>query len=106
MTPEPVFVDAGNSRVKIARFHDEGWEMMGSGDYEGNDGWKAVFEHSLEHATVVYTSVSDVFEGWLEQGHRPMTDRLIPLRAADIPPARLDYETPHTLGTDRWLACA
>lgn len=100
----PYFVDAGNSRVKVAFFDEDGWTHAFSGDYTTEQNWKVDLLKS--DRDIVFTSVSDLFDGWVASLDPDLLPRFQKIGAAEIPAHRLDYETPHTLGTDRWLACA
>ena len=103
---QTLFVDAGNSRVKCAIRTNEGWELVATGDYLNSGTWnKAIMGHA-SIGPVVATSVSDSFDTWVQGSQLIQNANFRSLRASDIPPSRMDYETPHTLGTDRWLACA
>jgi type III pantothenate kinase len=101
-----LFVDAGNSRVKCAVKSDDGWDMVAIGDSSNPGAWNKVLIDYMNDGKVVATSVSDVFDSWVD--HEKMTSHpnFTMLRTSNIPASRMDYETPHTLGADRWLACA
>jgi type III pantothenate kinase len=101
-----LFVDAGNTRVKCAVKTDDGWEMAAVGDYANPGAWQKVLHDYAKVGKVVATSVSDIFDKWLELGDFGALDNFSVLRTSSIPASRMDYETPHTLGADRWLACS
>jgi type III pantothenate kinase len=101
-----LFVDAGNTRVKCAIKSDDGWEMVAVGDYSNPKVWNNVLLDHLHSGCVVATSVSDVFDTWIEQTGLNSNPNYSALQTSSIPASRMDYETPFTLGADRWLACA
>lgn len=101
-----LFVDAGNSRVKCAIKMDDGWDMIAIGDYSNPSAWSTLLSEYVSKGAVVATSVSDIFDRWVEQSDLVNHERFNLLRTSDIPASRMDYETPFTLGADRWLACA
>lgn len=101
-----LFVDAGNSRVKCAVKSEDGWDMIVVGDYSNPSAWNKVLLDFVEGGNVVSTSVSDRFDSWISQGNLGSHPNFTFLRTSSIPASRMDYETPFTLGADRWLACA
>lgn len=101
-----LFVDAGNSRVKCAVKSDDGWDMVAIGDYSNPDAWNSLLTDYVRSGRVVVTSVSDKFDNWIDLGILKAHPNLSVLRTSSIPASRMDYETPFTLGADRWLACA
>lgn len=101
-----LYLDAGNTRVKIASRNEDGWDLVATGDYHRQTEWKQAVAGHLSTGQLVYTSVSDAFDEWTVSEGLTRHASVRNLRAAEIPAARLDYETPHTLGVDRWLACA
>ncbi len=101
-----LFVDAGNSRVKCAVKTDDGWEMVAIGDYSNPSAWNKVLHDYSSVGRVVATSVSDIFDNWVESSGLGSIANFSMMRTSNIPASRMDYETPYTLGADRWLACA
>ncbi len=101
-----LFVDAGNSRVKCAVKSDDGWDMVAIGDYSNPSAWNKVLTDYVAGGRVIATSVSDVFDGWVDQSNLGTHPNFVSLHTSSIPASRMDYETPFTLGADRWLACA
>jgi len=101
-----LFVDAGNSRVKCAYKTDDGWEMVAIGDYSNPGAWYKVLTDYVSVGRIVATSVSDIFDSWVDQSNLGAHQNFRSLRTSSIPASRMDYETPFTLGADRWLACA
>jgi len=100
-TTQLLYIDAGNTRVKCAYFED-GWEVIATLSYDELDQLSNLLTNSKK-VHLVISSVSDAFDTWFQTLAWPKTTILT---TADIPTERLDYETPHTLGLDRWLSCA
>lgn len=101
-----LFVDAGNTRVKCAVKSDGGWDMLAIGDYSNPGAWHTLLTEYISRGRIVATSVSDIFDQWIDESELSTHERFSLLRTSDIPASRMDYETPFTLGADRWLACA
>jgi type III pantothenate kinase len=101
-----IYVDAGNTRVKCASKNKDGWELIGLGTYSESKQWASLLLETKPDVQMYLTSVSDQFDHWvLDSGliERPNVQRL---DTSHLPASRLDYETPFTLGADRWLVCA
>lgn len=97
-------IDLGNSRVKLAIFHDKTLHNYSSFNYADSDliqEWLGA--HEYEHC--IYSSVVLPIPDWLrEMEHR---QKVLPLDSGCKLPLQLDhYETPATLGTDRIAALA
>lgn len=101
-----LYVDAGNTRVKCAVSTEDGWDMVHVGTYTSSLLWQNYLLEAVQSNHIICTSVSDVFDAWLNTLADASRINFRVLTSSDIPAARLDYETPHTLGTDRWLACS
>src|SRR5690606_2066730 len=101
-----LYVDAGNTRVKCAISTADGWDMVQVGTYSNLEVWQEYLYEASRSNRIVCTSVSDIFDKWLNTMVDGNRNNYHVLSTSDIPSARLDYETPHTLGTDRWLACS
>lgn len=87
------YLDAGNTRIKVARATDSGWERVASFEHHDIPALQALLGTSPSiGCTVVDSLVSQL----------PQTRWY---RRTDIHPARLDYHTPETLGVDRFVAC-
>jgi type III pantothenate kinase len=87
--------------VKCA-YDTDGWEIIASINYQELDSLKKLLSQ-YKNMHLVISSVSDAFNTWFETLN---WQNATFLTTADIPTQRLDYETPHTLGLDRWLSCA
>ena len=101
-----LFVDAGNTRVKCAIKSEDGWEMVAVGDYSNPVAWQKSIHDYAASGRVAATSVSDVFDSWFKEADFESNENVRLIRTSNIPASRMDYETPFTLGADRWLACA
>ncbi len=81
-----LYLDAGNTRVKAARWNGSGWESASE--------WEADAAQGRAVGVAVVASARD---RW------PLVRWL---RLEDVPAARMGYGTPQTLGLDRFAACA
>lgn len=97
-------IDLGNSRIKLAIFHDKSLHNYASFNYAESDmilDWLA--SHTYQH--IIYSSVVKPIPEWLIQ--LGTHQKLIQLHGNCKLPMQLDaYETPETLGTDRIAAMA
>ncbi|MBK8956015.1 MAG: type III pantothenate kinase [Saprospiraceae bacterium] len=95
-------IDLGNSRAKLAIFHDRSLHNYASYDLPDTDhisGWLK----EQEFDSLIYSTVLDPNPVWLES----LKDQVqsVRLTAQCKLPVKLDkYETPHTLGSDRIAA--
>lgn len=103
---QTIYVDAGNTRVKCAMMTTDGWEFIGSGTYAEPSEWISLLLRMESDAQIYFTSVSDTFEEWLNNSPLHQRSTISRIDTSHLPASRLDYETPFTLGADRWLACA
>ena len=96
-----IYIDIGNSSVKIGFLSNDKWTVHTH--KTALDAANEINNHMypVKHIYVssVRESVKDAFE------HEIETKNLKEIRIADIPSEKLDYETPETLGIDRYLAC-
>jgi type III pantothenate kinase len=97
-------IDLGNSRVKLAIFHDKSLYNYSSFNYPDTHlihEWLATHEYDY----IIYSSVVHPIPDWLtELGNH---HKLIHLQYSCKLPIQLDhYQTPGTLGTDRIAALA
>lgn len=100
-----VFLDIGNSHVKLAKFQNGKWISLFKAGIENTAGLTDTLAGLArqEPVTVLTSSVRKDILNTL-QNELPSVD-LIRLTTKDIPQALLDYNTPETLGVDRFLAC-
>ncbi|MBK9108398.1 MAG: type III pantothenate kinase [Saprospiraceae bacterium] len=97
-------IDLGNSRVKLAIFHDKTLHNYSSFNYSDSN---LVIEwldaHDYEH--IIYSSVVEPIPEWLIE--LKTRQKTLQLSSTCKLPIQLDlYETPETLGTDRIAALA
>jgi len=98
-----LFVDIGNSSIKVAYIEDGSWEKV-------NDSFKSVTyfiswlnKHYSEIQELVIASVRKDHLKILEESIKNISYRVI--TTDDIDPKKLDYKTTKTLGIDRYLVC-
>lgn len=92
------FLDVGNTAFKLGRRLEDHWEIQAFKKSED-------LAEILNEQSVDYILASSVRSGseWLE----PLVEhvQVLVFEPADIPAHLLHYETPETLGMDRFLAC-
>ncbi|MBO6523886.1 MAG: type III pantothenate kinase [Balneolaceae bacterium] len=96
-----LYVDIGNSSIKIGFQSSDKWTVH---THEtAMEAAKEIKNHIYPVKQIFVCSVregmKDALEGKIE------TKNLKEVTIADIPSDKLDYETPETLGIDRYLAC-
>lgn len=99
--PGLLTVDCGNSTIDCLR-HDDGARQ--SFDLDASDG--APLLAFLRHASIRRVVASSVVRGGLAAVEAALHERSVSLHVAGRDfgyPLRLDYETPDTLGADRWV---
>tara|TARA_Y100001935_G_scaffold121525_1_gene100576 strand:- start:45473 stop:46240 length:768 start_codon:yes stop_codon:yes gene_type:complete len=101
ITPSMVFVDIGNSSIKVAFRRDKKWVTHSyltaqSAAYEINN-----HPYPVQH--IIMCSVRENVKNALEQ--EIATRRMYEITLEDIGAETLNYETPETLGIDRYLSC-
>ena len=101
---EFLFIDVGNSFLKMKTFQKGTWhdvlqlrhqDLDRIGDFFGEN--PMVFTH------VIISSVVEDITQQLESFFSPIPVHQLTIQ--DIPGEALDYDTPETLGIDRYLAC-
>lgn len=99
-----LFIDVGNSLLKIKTFQGGGWHEVLQIEHRDLDKIEEYFgENSMEFDEIIISSVVKEITGQLEAFFSPVPVRRISIR--DIQKDSIDYETPETLGIDRYLAC-
>ncbi|XWN35783.1 MAG: type III pantothenate kinase [Balneola sp.] len=98
-----LFVDIGNSSIKVAYVESGVWQKV-------NDNFKSVTyfiswltNHYSEIQKLIIASVRKDHLNILEQSIQGIDYRVITTESIDS--EKLDYETPKTLGIDRYLVC-
>ncbi len=87
------YLDAGNTRIKVARAVESGWERVASFEHHDIPALQALLENTASIGCTVVESLI------------PQLPQTRWFRRTDIHPARLNYITPETLGVDRFVAC-
>jgi len=99
-----LFLDIGNSSIKAAYREDLHWKRPDSFRINSASdlvGW--INEHHKDFGTIVIASVvQDLTQAILE---RLQTKNVRVFSIDDIPKDLLDYNTPETLGIDRFFTC-
>lgn len=87
------YLDAGNTRIKVARATDSGWERVASFEHHDIPALQALLGNEPSIGCTVVDSLISLLPHtrWYRRGN--------------ILPARLNYHTPETLGVDRFVAC-
>lgn len=101
---ERIYLDIGNSGFKLfKRSPDRTWTLLQKGSDEDAE---RIAEHFLSLNREAVPVVSSVREDLLQKFRKRLNGRPIEMiRASSIPEKMLDYDTPETLGIDRFLAC-
>lgn len=101
------FVDIGNSRIKIKSHTGNDWREMLNTDTANARGAAEFIERKGEHAIGVSVvpeataAMSEVLASDNSEGKK----RMEWITIADVPRKTLDYESPESLGMDRYMAC-
>ncbi len=99
-----LFIDVGNSFLKMKTFQKGTWhDVLQLGHHELDKIGDFFGENPIAFAKVFISSVVEGITHQLESFFSPIPVHLLTIR--DIPGESLDYETPETLGVDRYLAC-
>ncbi|NBB76072.1 MAG: type III pantothenate kinase, partial [Bacteroidetes bacterium] len=98
-----LYLDIGNSFLKLATQHGESWQLLYDGRTNTVDSLVKVIKKSEQPVRLYVSSVrKDLFRDLNESlGNIPV--RLFDV--SDIPGGKLDYHTPETFGFDRFLVC-
>lgn len=99
-----LFVDIGNSVIKAAVKKNGLWEVLYSinaGNMTAFTDW--VLTHSNQFSGIVISSVRSDITSKIKKNLVNIPIKV--LSVVDIEPLKLDYETPKTLGLDRYLGC-
>lgn len=98
-----IYLDIGNSNIKGAIKNDLSWERIfecGSNEYRQLEHWLNSLENKSElvMSSVLPGMTNQIFSSYDR-------DKVTLITHNHIPSYLLDYETPKTLGIDRFLAC-
>lgn len=88
-----LYLDVGNRSIKAARFTGGGWTRVGRYDHADLESVRELARREQVVGCSVVVAVASALPEveWFDR--------------TAIPADRLDYETPETLGVDRFLAC-
>lgn len=101
----PIYLDIGNSSYKLTTKNKESnWNPLFKGSIHEFDRLVEYLNRWGQSKRLVYTSVRLDFTKKLEAELRHL--QLHQIHTGLIPPIYLDYDTPDTLGMDRFLACS
>lgn len=99
-----LYLDIGNSFLKLAELKGTGWEVRSLENAESlvrtASGLRAEEGESFR---IIASSVRRDVAGRLNQMLAP--GQLVVITSEQVPAEFLDYDTPETLGIDRYLAC-
>jgi len=88
-----LYLDAGNHSIKLARSNGSDWEWVGRFALDDLDALKSAIGSETVHGCSVVAAVSEALP------------EVIWITRESLPSGRFDYETPETLGMDRFVAC-
>ncbi|MDX1641133.1 MAG: type III pantothenate kinase [Balneolaceae bacterium] len=98
-----LYLDIGNSFMKMASQDSSGWKILFDGEHERLDELSEVIDSASESPEIFISSVRKDITKRLVQS---LPDSKIrEFKIADIPAKMIDYKTPETLGLDRFLVC-
>lgn len=99
-----LFVDIGNSNVKMKSFEVNKWNNVFQSNHNDLNSISESFRENPEiYERIIISSVVDSVTEKLESFFSPVPVQVLSIN--DIPPDTLNYDTPETLGIDRYLAC-
>lgn len=100
---ERLYIDIGNSRIKMAVLGEEGWQRARPFGHDEAEAAKKWASEQDGWSTIIGSSVVEKGEQLVRTIAGKADYHMV--RVADIPGSMLDYDTPQTLGIDRFLAC-
>ncbi len=97
-----IYIDVGNSSIKIGVFQNDKWKVNSTKEVE--EAIVLINKYEQPVSRIFLCSVrKELSEAFSKQvGDRTLKQVMI----SDIPARNLDYDTPETLGIDRYLACS
>ena len=104
MNKPTLFLDIGNSQAKLASEVNGKWNFVGflsKKTYSELTQWLNTFNH--EYSALIWTSVVSSTQQLVEQSNFGVKTEL---NRTNVLNSRHLYETPQTLGLDRFFACA
>ncbi|MEX0720204.1 MAG: type III pantothenate kinase [Balneolaceae bacterium] len=105
INPENIlFLDVGNTAIKGAFRREANWQALHDGELKtASDLIRWIEKHPAEFTGFVLSSVRKEVTEAIRHELNPLLVKA--LEVSDIPADFLDYESPETLGIDRFLAC-
>jgi type III pantothenate kinase len=100
---QPIYLDIGNSSFKLAEHHSSGWNILFREPLKHSDQLFQFIEKLDPGRELVIASVRKEAERQLAERITGRTIRR--LKVSQVPPEYLNYNTPETLGMDRFLSC-
>lgn len=99
-----LFLDAGNTHIKAAVNRNDHWEMLQESPFGSVDALKEWVADNPESCRgLILSSVRMDLNTAVQDAFPDLPVKI--LQTGDIPDHFLDYDTPETLGIDRFLAC-
>lgn len=100
---KPLYLDIGNTFLKMARRENSGWQTVFEGELERLDELRDAIETVSKSKKIFVSSVRKDITKWLNKSFPNLLIR--EYKTSDIPAKKLSYDTPETLGLDRFLVC-
>ncbi len=101
--PTRLFLDAGNTRIKAAIHVNGKWQAAGSFTWDETARSEAFTDLCRDFNTIILVSVKRRFHA--ADLKKMIRSEVIEIDRQTLPPHKLRYRTPETLGMDRYLAC-
>lgn len=98
-----IYLDIGNSSFKLAGYQKETWVELYKAPLAQFDGLVSRIKEFEGLEELMYCSVRKEFDLRLTESLAPLS--ITKITNGHIPRQKLDYNTPETLGADRYLAC-
>lgn len=99
----PLYLDIGNSFLKLAERKGSNWQVLFDGELNRVSDLRIFIESRKNSDKIILSSVrKDISDNLRETLSKQVIHEF---RTSDIPPEMLDYNTPETLGLDRFLVC-
>ncbi|TVQ00821.1 MAG: type III pantothenate kinase [Balneolaceae bacterium] len=100
----PIYLDIGNSSFKLAaKDQENNWGILMRGGIHEFGKLTEYINRQEKLSGIIYSSVRKDVKEKLESGFQHI--QLYSIHSGLIPPEYLNYDTPETLGIDRFLAC-
>ncbi len=100
---KPIYLDIGNTNAKVTEYTGSEWRVLFSDSIRQVEALVEIFQTQFSTRKVIASSVRRDITKQLKQ--RLPDFRFREIRFSDIPAMQLNYNTPQTLGMDRFLTC-